>query len=370
MYNPFDPAWAPRLQAALAGQILQPVYQPVVDVARGSVVGYEALSRFPGQPNRSPEVWFSVARAHGVGAELEAVALRAGLAARSRLPRNCFLTINVSPDHLASEPIRQVLADEGDLGGLVVELTEQTPIESYSGLEADLSRIRAAGAMLAVDDAGAGYAGLAHLLNLRPSIIKLDRSLVSRIDRDEAKRALVEMIGLFGSRIDAWLLAEGIEREEELDVIASLRVPLAQGFVFGQPGSPWAPIPPDLAARLVMRASLPDDGTSLRHLMELAPTAVALRSAATLLAADYVDAVVMLDGTGRPVGLADASSVALSAPADALVANVDTPVREAARRCLTRHRWERFHPIVCTDNAGRYVGIVRVERLISELADS
>ncbi len=92
---------------------------------------------------------------------------------------------------------------EGNLGGLIVELTEQTPIDSYLDLEPDLNQLRAAGALIAVDDAGAGYAGLRHLLQLRPSMIKIDRELIQDVDRDEAKRALIEMLGIFASRVDA-----------------------------------------------------------------------------------------------------------------------------------------------------------------------
>ena len=107
---------------------------------------------------------------------------------------------------------------------MVIELTEHERIDSYAALEPALDRLRAAGALLAIDDAGAGYAGLQHVLSLRPDIIKLDRALVEGLDRDEAKRTLVEMIGTLAGRLDAWLLAEGIETGEELDVLDRARV--------------------------------------------------------------------------------------------------------------------------------------------------
>jgi EAL domain-containing protein (putative c-di-GMP-specific phosphodiesterase class I) len=157
---------------------------------------------------------------------------------RSSLPLNCFLAINVTPDELARPVVRRVLDQQDDLAGVVIELTEQTRIDSYLALEPYLNRYKAAGALIAVDDAGSGYAGLQHLISPRPAIIKLDRHFVDGIDGDEAKRALVEMLGTFADRTDCWLLAEGIERPEELEVIAGLGVPLAQGYLLGRPAPP------------------------------------------------------------------------------------------------------------------------------------
>jgi EAL domain-containing protein (putative c-di-GMP-specific phosphodiesterase class I) len=196
--------WDELLAAACRGEGLSSAYQPIVDTSRGAVVGYEALARFPGFSEKNPEVWFAAARSHGRSAELEAAALRPALAARDTLPPNCFLTVNVSPELLPTENIRSVWREEGNLGGLVVELTEQTPIDSYVELEPDLNQLRAAGALIAIDDAGAGYAGLRHLLALRPSLIKIDRELIQDVDRDEAKRALISMLGTFAGLNPCW----------------------------------------------------------------------------------------------------------------------------------------------------------------------
>ena len=87
--------------------------------------------------------------------------------------------------------------------------------------------------MIAVDDTGAGYAGLHHLISVRPEIIKLDRTLVAGIDTDRPRRALVEMFGSFANRFDAWVLAEGVETAAELATLRRIGVPLAQGFLLG-----------------------------------------------------------------------------------------------------------------------------------------
>ena len=353
------------ITAACTGAGLSSAYQPIVDLARGTTVGYEALARFSG-PERNPEAWFAAARALGRHGELEAAALRTAFRARDALPPNCFLTVNVSPDLLTDPVVRAVWRDQGDLSGVVVELTEQAPITSYTALEGDLAALRAAGALIAVDDAGAGYAGLRHLLVLRPSIIKLDRELVRDVDLDEAKAALVEMVGTFASRIDAWLLAEGIERDGELDVLASLGVPLVQGYLLARPGPPWPGVDTDVALRLAARYGV-DRTDTVRELIDLVPTAGSAQDAVAWFSADHVRTVVLVDEHSRPLALYSADLLHLGAPERGMRVNVDTPVKEALERALTREVSERYQPLLCTDAAGRLLGVVRLERMIRDV---
>ncbi|AXJ08369.1 EAL domain-containing protein [Arthrobacter sp. PM3] len=362
------PAWDEHLAAACRGEGLSAAYQPIVDTARGTVVGYEALARFPGFAERNPEVWFAAARARGQAAGLEAAALRAALAVRPSLPANCFLTLNVSPGLLPTEGIREIWRSQGNLGGLVIELTEQTPIDSYLELEPDLNQLRAAGALIAVDDAGAGYAGLRHLLALRPSLIKIDRELVQDVDRDEAKRALISMLGTFASRVDAWILAEGVERVEELDALVTLGVPLVQGYCLARPGPPWEQLDPDVAHRLASRA--PVTGKNIvRDILEPAAAATSAAAAAAAFAGNpALQNVVLMGEHQRPVAVLDPSTAALGLVSPGMRVNLDTPLSEALARSMTRAEGSRFDPLLVTDNAGRYAGVARMERMITALA--
>jgi EAL domain-containing protein (putative c-di-GMP-specific phosphodiesterase class I) len=362
------PDWDRLLASACRGEGLSAAYQPIVDTSRGTVVGYEALARFPGYAEKNPEVWFSAAREHGKAAELEAAALRKALEARDALPANCFLTLNVSPELLTSESIRSVWREQGQLGGLIVELTEQTPIESYVGLEPDLNQLRAAGALIAVDDAGAGYAGLRHLLALRPSMIKIDRALIQDVDRDEAKRALIGMLGAFASRVDAWILAEGVERVEELDALVSLGVPLVQGYCLARPAPPWAGIDLDLAHRLASTRPAAHK-TVIRDVVEPATTAVSVAQAAEAFAANpALEAVVLLGEHLRPVAVLDAGASALGVVSQGMRVNLDTPLSQALARAMTRSKDQRFDSLLVTDNAGRFAGVARMERMVIALA--
>lgn len=360
--------WESLLALACRGEGLSTAFQPIVDTSRGTVVGYEALARFPGFSEKNPEVWFSAARAHGKSAELESAALRAALTARASLPPNCFLTLNVSPGLLASECVRSVWRNEGNLAGLIIELTEQTPIDSYVELEPDLNQLRAAGALIAIDDAGAGYAGLRHLLALRPSLIKIDRDLVQDVDRDEAKRALIEMLGTFASRVDAWILAEGVERVEELDALVSLGVPLVQGYVLARPAPPWAGIDPDLAHRLMAKPAVAHKAI-IRDIIESAVTASTVEQAVACFAADpALQTVILIGEHSRPISVLDSGAAQLGVVSTGMRVNLDTPLSEALARSMTRVKASRFEPLLVTDNAGRFAGVAHMERMITALA--
>ncbi|WP_049831224.1 EAL domain-containing protein [Arthrobacter sp. RIT-PI-e] len=358
---------AAELASACRGEGITSAYQPIIDTVRGSVVGYEALIRFPGYEVKDPEVWFARARRDGYGAELEAAALRSAFRQRSALPGNCFLTVNVSPPLLATPAVRAVWAEQGHLGGVFVELTEQAAIDSYVELEPHLQSLRSAGAMIAIDDAGSGYAGLQHLLAVRPAMIKLDRELVREVDLDEAKRALVEMLGIFANRVDAWILAEGIERVEELDTLAALGVPLLQGYLLGRPGPPWQEVDLDVALRLSGRPQ-PVAASTVRGVLEPATTAGSLTEATTRFEADpQLTDLVLLDGH-RPVAVLSEEEARFGMFRPGMIVNVDTRIGEALSRSITRERSDRFSPLLVTDNAGRYVGVARLERLIGRIA--
>ena len=360
--------WRRRIQDALDRGTIATAYQPIVDLARGVVVGYEALARFP--DGGAPGDWFAAARKLRLTDPLEAACMQVAFDGRHTLPPNCFLTVNVGHDALLSEPVRRVLDRHEDLNGVVLELTEHSRIESYEEVDEALTRYRSIGALIAVDDAGTGYAGMRHLLALRPSIVKLDRHFVVDIDRDEAKRALVEMLGTFTERIDALLLAEGVERVEELDVLVDLRVPLGQGFLLGHPSTPWRDVDMDLAARMIRRHENVESRT-VESLVEPRPTVDFVEDAAALFGADeHLDVAVVLDQHDRPVAFAEPATCDLGIATPVLCMNVETTIADATRRAMTRTPDTRFQPIVCVDGANHYLGVVRVERLVDRLAFS
>lgn len=212
------------------------VFQPIVNLSTGKIIGFEALARFPNGPQRGPDVWFAQAHRCGLGAQLEAKAVRQALLFPGR-PKGTWLSVNLSPNALQSEEVNAVLPQ--DLDGIVIELTEHEQIWDDQELGRRLEDLRARGAMIAVDDAGAGYAGLQQVMRIQPDVIKLDRSLIRGVDDDIAKAALIDSIVRFARRAGATVCGEGIETEEELRALADLDVSCGQGYLLARPGAPW-----------------------------------------------------------------------------------------------------------------------------------
>jgi len=223
-----------RIRSTLSEESFEIVYQPIWRLDPPSLVGLEALCRFTGTPYRSPDIWFGEAAKTGHGVDLELMVIARALQAFPRLPDGIHLSINASPETAASGRLPEVLAGQ-PLDRLVVEITEDAPVADYAGVVAAMAPLREAGLRLAVDDTGSGHAGLRHLLNLAPEVIKLDMSLTRHVDADLARRALVSALVYFARETGAALVAEGIESAAELAELASLGVALGQGFLLGVP---------------------------------------------------------------------------------------------------------------------------------------
>jgi EAL domain-containing protein (putative c-di-GMP-specific phosphodiesterase class I) len=207
-----------------------PVFQPIVRLDDRSTVGFEALTRFDdGTP---PDVRFAEAAALGVGIDLEVACLRAALAAGAGLPTGTWLSLNATGAMIRSGRLRTLLRRVDR--DVVVELTEHVAVDDYPALRAAVEslgpRVR-----LAVDDAGAGFAGLRHVVELRPHIVKLDAAIVRGIDGDPVRQSLVAGMLHYARATGTYVVAEGIEAEAEATTLAGLDVRFAQGYLFARP---------------------------------------------------------------------------------------------------------------------------------------
>ena len=213
---------------------LRMVFQPIVSLRSGATKGVEALARFSARPLRPPNEWFDAAAQAGLGIHLELAAIRQALAQSHLLPEGMFLSLNASPATLRSPAFAELLISCGDVP-VVVELTEHEPVNDYQPIVDRLAELRPHLVRLAVDDTGAGFASLHHILKLRPDFIKLDRMLISEIDIDPARRSLVSALVRFSTETAATLIAEGIETAAELDILRDLGVHYGQGYLLGGP---------------------------------------------------------------------------------------------------------------------------------------
>jgi EAL domain-containing protein (putative c-di-GMP-specific phosphodiesterase class I) len=231
-----DAATAARIERMLSSRSLITVFQPIRRLPGGDIIGAEALTRFVSSPLRSPEFWFADADAVGRRAALELLALEAALSAAKALPGGLYVSVNLSP-RTCTDPRLGGVLERGHIGldRIVVEVTEDVAVDDYPLLAMCLGKLREAGLRIAVDDAGAGYASPRHVLELGPDIIKLDRSMITGIDTDRARRAFgAAMVG-FAAATGAELIAEGIETVAELAAVVELGMDAGQGYLLGRP---------------------------------------------------------------------------------------------------------------------------------------
>lgn len=220
-----------QLSAIIRERAFHIVFQPIVELGTGRSVGYEALTRF--DDGVAPSDRFAEAVELQLGVELEAVCIEIAVRSAAALPTDRWLSINASASMLTSPRLARLLRRTDR--PVVLELTEHEPVTDYVAVRAALERIGDA-TRLAVDDAGAGFASLRHLAELRPSIVKLDRNLIHRLESDPTRQAIVAGLQRYAEGSASLLIAEGIETEDERDALLRIGVTLGQGYLLARPG--------------------------------------------------------------------------------------------------------------------------------------
>jgi EAL domain-containing protein (putative c-di-GMP-specific phosphodiesterase class I) len=190
---------------------------------------------------------------------LERACLKAALELFEARPTGVCLSVNLSAPVLLDDLTLKLLESPVDLSGLIIEVTEEALVESEAELQQAIGPLRARGAKLAVDDMGAGYSGLRQITTVHPSYLKLDRSLITGIDEDRDRQALVGALVSYAEHVGSLLVAEGIETPSELSALVDLNVPLVQGFYLGRPAVPWPQV-------VLPRVTSPREGTQVQAL--------------------------------------------------------------------------------------------------------
>jgi EAL domain-containing protein (putative c-di-GMP-specific phosphodiesterase class I) len=223
-----------RIGAAMAEGQPAMLFQPIYDVATGQLAGLEALSRFHTLPLLPPDVWFKAAGAAGMRIALEGRAFSNATRQLGLLPAAAYMAVNASPEFIMSDALTELLAGT-DTSRLVIEITEHDSVADYPALVSALAPVRASGVRIAIDDAGAGYASMRHILSIEPDFIKLDMSLVRAIDVDRKRRALASALIAFAAETGTGVVAEGVETAAELQTLCALGVGKVQGFFLARP---------------------------------------------------------------------------------------------------------------------------------------
>ncbi len=224
-----------RIRAILDSDHMDIEFQPIFDLLDCRIVSLEALARFWTEPMRPPSAWFAEATGVGLGVELELAAMRAALLRLDEFPADVAIALNVSPATALDARFCELLLDVAER--VVIEITEHAQVDDYDALRAALAPLRERGAQLAIDDVGAGFANLRHILRLAPDIVKLDLSLTQEIARDPAREALASSLVGFAGGVGASIVAEGISSDEDLALLRTLGVDYGQGFHLARPSS-------------------------------------------------------------------------------------------------------------------------------------
>ncbi|WP_350023091.1 bifunctional diguanylate cyclase/phosphodiesterase [Pseudomonas protegens] len=387
------------LSSILAQSGLHSLFQPIISLSERRILGYEALSRGPSNsPLHSPVALFAVARQAGRLSELE-IACRQSACKRfseQQLPGKLFL--NVSPESLleaAHQPGRtlQLLEDFGiPPSQVVIELTEQTPIDDFQLLQNALHHYRDMGFSIALDDLGAGYSSLRLWSELRPDYVKIDRHFIDGIHQDALKREFVGSILQIAKASRAQVIAEGIELTEELAVLTEMGVDLVQGYLLCRPQEQ-----PPRDARAMMpkhdhtSVTLNDDGSDLSALLNEQPAVARNTPTANVLEAfrrqANLNSLAVLDEQGQPCGIVHRHSLsdALLKPFatdlfarkpisrlmndDFLAVELSQSLQQVSRLITSRARQRIEEDFIITLN-GHYLGLGRVIdvlKLITEL---
>jgi diguanylate cyclase (GGDEF)-like protein len=239
---------ADDFRALLEPGAIRAVFQPIVRLAGLEVIGYEGLSRFPTPPGLvalPPDVTLAAAESAGLRDELE-VACWAAIAAAGVPPHGRALWVNLSPEALGHPGLLEVA---GRLTSrLVIELTEQDAVLNHVLLRRRLQPWIERGALVAVDDAGAGFTSLEYVADIRPDFLKLSRGMVAGIDADASREAVLRATAAFAREVGARVVAEGVERPEELETLRAMEIDYGQGWLFGRPSAPWPQDAPGVPA--------------------------------------------------------------------------------------------------------------------------
>lgn len=217
-------------------------FQPIYATDKGKLYGYEALIRGPSNsPLHSPQALFDTALEHGLLSQLELVCRKISIARFAQLKLEGYLFLNISPmiflqtDH----PYGRTLSYIKESGLLpervVIELSEKYPIDSPDVLQNALMYYRNLGFRIAVDDLGAGYAGLKLWSEVKPDFVKIDYYFINQLHLDPVKREFIKSILLLGQNMNAKVIAEGIETIEEYEQLKELGICFGQGFLFARP---------------------------------------------------------------------------------------------------------------------------------------
>jgi diguanylate cyclase (GGDEF)-like protein len=372
---------------------IQSVYQPIVSLKDGAVLGFEALSRGPeGSPFYSPLVLFPFAEQENALYKLEKMAREKAIESVNLAHQKQLLFINISskilmdPDFVPGQTMEILQRNGMSPRNVVFEITERSSIEDFSAAKNMLMHYRKQGYRIAIDDAGAGYSSLQAIAELQPDFIKIDRSLISGIHKDKVKEYILETFVTFAHKMNIHLIAEGIEQLDELIKLTRMGIHYAQGYLLGKPSKTCTSISPELENHITkhQRASASDSMLSIGDIA--APVRILQENDPISVVADYFKTHADAPGavvvsSGKPIGLImrdqlfqqlsgqygfslfwkrPVTQIMNNAP---LIVDTQTPVEQVSQLAVSRSAGNLYDLVIITD-AGVVASAVSVRSIL------
>ncbi|MEF2231942.1 MAG: bifunctional diguanylate cyclase/phosphodiesterase [Pseudodesulfovibrio sp.] len=391
-------AIAERFNTILAQNMVSTHYQPILDFRTGRIMGWEALTRGPRDSSfRSPIILFETAEQLGRLFALEKICRESAIRNLGAIQEDQKLFLNISPKTMADPEFTpgntlKLMAGAGlTPDNIVFEITERHSVQEFDLFYRTLDHYRSQGFKIAVDDAGAGYAGLITIAELRPEFIKLDKSLITGIHKDPVKRALVETTTTFADKIGSQIIAEGIECKAQAVCLKDIGVHCGQGYFLARPARPK----PDLTKECRELQSVADiTSKSMTCSLPIGDLAQPPHSVPPdFMVSDAQDffkknnrfSCIVVTENEIPRGLvmeyhlnrqlSSQYGIALyyKRPLETvmdgtpLVVEMDTPVEQAARKAMKREPLKAYDDIIIT-RKGYLYGVVSVQSLLNAMA--
>lgn len=396
------PAARAELEHIIAEGLIEPHFQPIVDLFSGEIYGYEVLSRAPA-PFQNPLALFQKALEWGLSWELEIECLTVAFRKIARfipdLPSSKFF-LNISP-HIFSHPrfqsefaqfhLQEQFGDNHRR--LVFEITETTPINDHQRFRETLQHYRSQGFGIALDDFGAGHSSLVALVSVSPEYVKLDRAIVSNIQAESYKQHLLRSVISFTSNVESKLIAEGIETLDELETLVRLGIRYGQGFflarpepdprnlkskvqsalrsVFDQLHCPLVSTEHSIASMTLRPPCFPTRTMTCEELDRFFRNSPAIDHV-VVVSDDFPQGVITRQffyskGSGQfGFSLIQKKYIEMLCPSDPLTVNERMEVSTLGRLAMNRSHEDLYDPVIVTNSMGKFVGSITMKQLLNQ----
>lgn len=396
--NDLSSNYLKELDKIIANQLITSVFQPIVSLRDGTILGYEALSRGPADSIlANPENLFKIAAENNKSWKLDYLCRKTAITTAKKILKNQLLFLNVDPKILYDKHFHQGttkrLLEKHQLNSdnIIFEITEKTAIDDYTNFCAILDHYRKQGYRIALDDVGSGYSGLTLLAKTSPHFIKIDIELIQSIHLDKIKQAIVKALVDLSHATNMTIIAEGIETEDELLTLIQLGVQYGQGFYLSRPKTKFIKLE-DSLKDFIKKAYLKKEEYAINTRLSTPISEIATRqvyfSSSTLgkeiLAYlhsnhDHMDIIIVDDN--RPIGIISREfflsnlatkygisiysnrPVKLLINTNPLILDYTTPVEQATKAAMARNSDHIYDSIIITKN-NEYFGITTIKALL------